>query len=513
MNDPPPQGPRRWWALGALTVTMLVLGFDLTILNVALPTLAVDLGADTAAQQWMIDAFLVVFAAALLPAGLLGDRHGRRRMLVTGLVILLAGSLLGMCADGPGLVIAARAVMGLGAALVSALSVAVLPSLFGPGERTRAIATLTTALALGMPIGPLIGGWLLDHYWWGAIFLINVPLIALGIAACLLLLPETRNPAAPSFDPLTCALSAGGLGALVLGLTEGPARGFADPLVAGALATAVVLLTLLAARERRAAAPLLRIGLLRNPGFGWNAAVGALTGFILAALIFVLPQYLQSVHDHDAFGAGLRLMPMLGGVVLAARGCQPLVRQFGSRGVIATGLVLLCFAGVLGSTTQVDSGYGLTAVWLAVAGLGSGLALVPATDAAIDALPAAHSGVGAGLLMTLRQVGGALGVALLGSLLARVYRGHLDTGGLSPEAAATSQESVSAARLLAARTGSAELTEAARTAFVHAMSVTLYVCAIAALAAALLAGLLLPQRRAPAGVLAVEAPAEGETRT
>jgi EmrB/QacA subfamily drug resistance transporter len=493
-------GPRRWWALGALVLAYLVLGFDLTILNVALPTLAADLDADTGQQQWIVTAFLVVFAAAMLPAGLLGDRFGRRRLLVAGLVIMLAGSAFGALADGAGTLVAARAVMGLGGAFVTPLAVAVLPTLFGPAERGKAIAVLTSALAAGMPLGPLVGGWLLDRYWWGSVFLINMPLLGVGIVACLLLVPESRDPGAPGVDPLSTGLSAAGLGALVYGLTEGPTRGWGDPLVVAALAASAPLLAALAARERRRARPVLGTGLLRNRVFRWNALVGTLVSFVLVGMLFLLPQYLQAVRGHGTLETGLRVMPMMAGLVVGARGCSPLVRLFGRRGVVVSGLVMLSFAGLLGSSTGTATGYGLTAAWLAVTGLGAGLALVPAMDAALDALPPERSGIGSGLLMTVRQVGSALGVALLGSLLAQVYRDRMAGGGLEAVGAAVEagevRESVTAAHLVAEGMGGdagARLVAAADSAFVHGMSLALFVCGVAALAAAGLAALVLAE--------------------
>jgi EmrB/QacA subfamily drug resistance transporter len=498
----PREDPRRWWALGALALATLVLGFDVTILNVALPSLAEDLHVTTGEQQWIVDAFLIVFAAAMLPAGLLGDRFGRRRVLVAGLVIMLGGSVLGALADSSGLLIAARAVMGLGGALINPLSVAVLPTLFGPRERGRAIAALTAALATGMPLGPLVGGWLLDHYWWGSILLLNVPLIAVGIVACLLLLPESRDPAAPAVDVLSTALSVAGLAALVYGLIEGASRGWDDPLVVGALAASAPLLVLLVARERRLARPMLDIGLLRIPGFRWNALVGTLVSFVLAGLLFVIPQYLQVVRGHDALATGVRVLPVMAGLLAGTRGCQPLVRLFGRRGVVVSGLVMLSFAGFLGSSTGANSDYALLAAWLAVAGLGAGLALIPAMDAALAALPPAHSGTGSALLMTVRHVGSAIGVALLGSLLAQAYRAGLETGGLSGAAADAARESVVAAHEVAERAGAAGLLASADSAFLHGMSLMLFVCGIAGLAAALLTGALLPP--------GTEAEADGE---
>ncbi len=512
MDVDPGLGPRRWGALGALALATFVLALDMTILNVALPSIAADLKADTGGQQWTVDAFLVVFASAMLPAGMLGDRFGRRLTLVTGLAVLLAGSVVGALADGPGLLIAGRAVMGLGAALVSPLTVAVLPALFGPAERAKAIAALTAAFTAGLPLGPLVGGWLLDRYWWGSVLLVNVPLVLVALAGCALLLPETRERGAPPVDVLGAACVAGALGALCHGLIEGPSLGWGAPLVLASWAAALPLLAVPAARERGRERPPLGLGLLRDPAFGGNALIGALISFILAGLIFVLPQYLQAVHGHDAFGTGLRLLPLLAGVLVAARGCQPLVRQFGPRGIVATGLALLSFAGIQGSTTEVGSGYGLTAIWLTVAGLGAGLALLPATEAALAALPSDRSGTGSGLLMTLRHVGGAICVAVLGSLLAQVYRDRLDTDGLPPAAAEASRESVVAAHAVAGNTGRTTLADSADWAFTHGMSVTLYVCSLTALGGALLAGLLLPQRRAVRSGVTTLATAEGDAR-
>ncbi|MFE0174479.1 MFS transporter [Streptomyces sp. NPDC059002] len=488
------QDPRRWWALGALVASMLVLGFDMTILNVALPTMAGQLGASTGEQQWMADAYVVVFAALMLPAGLLGDRFGRRRMLMTGLGIFLVGSLIGTLADDVSLVVVARAVMGMGAALVMPLAMAVLPALFGPGERTKAVGIVSAASALGAPLGPIVGGWLLDHFWWGSIFLINIPMVAIGITACLFLLPETSDPASPKVDVASTALTAAGLGALIYGIIEAPGRGWGDPLVLGMLAGAALLLTGLVLRERRMTRPMLDMSLLRNRGFFLNTMAATLVMFVLSGLMFVLPQYLQAVLGNDAFGTGVRMLPMMGGLLVAAKGAEPVVRSFGARPVISGGLVVLAFAAILGSRTDVDSGYGFTALWLSVAGLGFGFAIVPSMDSALGALPVERAGSGTGLLMTVRQVGGALGIALLGSLLAGAYADRLDTGGLPGPAADAAGDSVVAAHGVAERLGAPGLVESANSAYLHGMSIVLLVSGIAALVTALFVAALLPRR-------------------
>ncbi|MGW0649752.1 DHA2 family efflux MFS transporter permease subunit [Streptomyces umbrinus] len=499
---PPPEthlDPRRWWALGALVASMLVLGFDMTILNVALPTMAGQLGASTGEQQWMADAYVVVFAALMLPAGLLGDRFGRRRMLMVGLGVFLAGSLVGALAGDVTWVVVARAVMGVGGALVMPLALSVLPSLFPPTERTKAVGIISAASALGMPLGPIIGGWLLDHFWWGSVFLINVPMAAIGIAACLFLLPETRDPSSPKVDAVSTALTAAGLGALIYAIIEAPNRGWGDPLVLALIAGSFALLAALVVRERRSVRPMLDMSLLAHRGFLLNAVAATLVMFVLSGLMFVLPQYLQAVLGNDALGTGVRMLPMMGGLMVAARAAQPVVERFGSRGVVSAGLVVLAFAALLGSRTTVESGYGFTALWLSVAGLGFGFAVVPAMDGALATLPAERAGSGSGLLMTLRQVGGAIGIALLGSLLASAFRDRLDVTGLPEGAADTARESVVAAHIVGDRAGAADLVTSANSAYVHGMGLVLLVCGIASLVAALLAGAFLPNTESNTG--------------
>lgn len=491
------QDPRRWWALAALVASMLVLGFDMTILNVALPTMAGQLDASTGEQQWMADAYVVVFAALMLPAGLLGDRFGRRRMLITGLGIFLVGSLIGTLVDSVELVVVARAIMGMGGALVMPLALAVLPALFAPGERTKAVGIVSAASALGAPLGPIVGGWLLDHFWWGSIFLINVPMVAIGITACVFLLPETTDPSSPKVDVASTALTAAGLGALIYGIIEAPVRGWGDPLILGTFGGAAVLVATLVLRERNMLRPMLDMSLLRNRGFLLNTIAATLVMFVLSGLMFVLPQYLQAVLGHEAFGTGLRMLPMMGGLLVAARGAEPVVRKFGPRAVISAGLVVLAFAAILGSRTTAESGYGFTALWLTIAGIGFGFAVVPSMDSALGALPVERAGSGAGLMMTVRQVGSAIGIALLGSLLSSVYVNRLDTGKIPDAAADAAGESVVAAYEVAERLGVSALTDSANEAYIDGMVTVLLVSGIAALVTALLMAALLPKAAPP----------------
>ncbi|WP_425572830.1 MFS transporter [Streptomyces blastmyceticus] len=487
--------PRRWWALGALVACMLVLGFDTTILSVALPAMSTRLGADTGQQQWMANSYLVVFAALMLPAGLLGDRYGRRRMLITGLTVFLGGSLLGTVADSPGQVIAARSVLGVGGALIMPLALSVLPALFPPEERTRAVGLVSAASALGMPLGPVVGGWLLDHYWWGSIFLINVPLALVGILACVFLLPETSAPSSPAVDPLSTGLAVTGLGAFVFALNEGPTRGWTSATVLGTLAASALLLASLVGRERGRSRPMLDLTLLRHRGFLWNTAAASLITFTFMGLLFVLPTYLQVVKGQDAFGTGLRILPMMGGLLVASRAAGPLVRRFGPRPVVTGALFVMAVAALLGSRTGVHDGYGWTALWLTLTGFGFGFGIIPAMDGALGALPRDRAGNGSGLLVTLRQVAGAVGIAALGSLIAGTYTHHLDTAGLPPTLAEAADASVGSAHQVAAELGSEALARSADAAYLHGMDLALLVAGITATLAAMLTTACLPDTR------------------
>lgn len=416
-------------------------------------------------------------------------------MLITGLGIFLLGSLVGTLADDVDAVIAARAVMGVGAALVTPLALSVLPSLFAPEERTKAVGIISSASALGLPLGPIIGGWLLNHFWWGSVFLVNLPMAAIGVAACVFLLPETRDPASPKVDIVSTALTATGLGALIYAIIEAPTRGWGDPLVLGMLGAAVALIAALVLRERRVERPMLDMTLLAHRGFLFNTIAATLVMFVLSGLLFVLPPYLQAVLGHDALGTGVRLLPMMGGLLVASRTAGPVVARFGARASVSAGLVVLAFAALLGSRTTVDSGYGFTALWLSITGLGFGFALIPAMNSALGALPRDRAGSGSGLLMTLRQVGGAIGIAVLGSLLSGTFRDRLDVTGLPARVADTAGDSVVAAHVIAEKANLTDLAVSANDAYVHGMDLVLLVCGIAALVSALLAAAFLPGTR------------------
>ncbi|WP_448627730.1 DHA2 family efflux MFS transporter permease subunit [Geodermatophilus sp. URMC 64] len=485
--------PRRWWVLGALMLAVVLVGLDSTILNVALPTLAADLGASTAQLQWTVDAFVLVLAGLLLPAGAVADRLGRRPVLVTGIAIFTLGSLGAAYSGTATWLIVTRAVMGIGAAVIMTVPLAVLPSIFEADERPKAIASVTVALGLGLPLGPILGGWLLQHVWWGSVFLINVPLgvvAALGVAV---LLPASRETSPSALDLPGAALSTAGLVGLVYAVVEAPVRGWTSaPVVLTGLA-GIALLAGFVAWERRTATPMVDLALLSRPRFTWGTVSATVAMFAMLGLLFVVPLYLQSVRGFDPLGTGLRLLPLILGLVVGAKAGERLTVGLGARVPVAAGLLVIAAALVwAGATLEVGTPYALMAGWLGLTGAGLGLTITPAMDAVLDEVPEEHSGSGTALTMALRQVGGALGVAVLGSLASAAYTGRLDLTGLPAPAAEAAQESVTAG--MAVAQGNPALAASVSAAYVHAMTVVLLVTAAVAVAGALVAALRLPAR-------------------
>ncbi|MBO2446908.1 DHA2 family efflux MFS transporter permease subunit [Actinomadura barringtoniae] len=490
-------GSRRWWGLGALAVSMLALGFDLTILNVALATLSEDLHASTSQLQWTVDSYVLVFAALLMPAGLLGDRFGRKRLLLIGMVIFGAASLAGAFASGPAGVIVARTFMGIGAGIMMPLSMSILPSIFPPEERTRAVAVWSSSMALGLPLGPLLGGWLLEHYWWGSIFLINVPVVAVGAIAVALLLPESRDAAAPRVDFLGALLSMGGLTALVYGVTEAPADGWTDPVILASLGGSLALLAAFVLWERRLTQPMMDVRLFHDAAFTWAVVAGTLGTLVMSGALFVLPQYLQVIQGNGVFGTGLRLIPMLLGLMVGGLAIDRLVPRTGHKPVIVTGLFLLAAGVGWGALTEVGDGYSTTATWLSVVGLGIGLSMIPAMDVVLSRLPEDQAGRGSGLVQTLRQTGAALGIAGLGSLLSTVYRDKVEVAGLPGNAADGARDSIGVAAKVSGQLHDANLLASAQHAYVQGMDAVLAVCAVGATVVAVLVWIFQPRPPRP----------------
>src|SRR5512138_377983 len=373
----------RWYALAALALSTLAIGLDTTILSVALPTLSRDLHASTGDLQWFTNAYLLVLAAVLLPAGMLGDRFGRKKLLLGALFVFGAASAACAWADSTGQLIAARTVLGLGAAVLMPLSGAVLTVLFDDRDRSKALSVWLTASALGIPLGPLLGGWLLDNFWWGSVFLINVPLVVVALTAVALWVPESHGDRARRFDPVGVLLSAAGLVALTYGIIEAGDRGWGDARSLTTMIGGAVLLLVFVAWQRRNRTPLVDLDLFRSRAFTGGAVLATLASFAMLGLLFALPQYFSAVGGEDAFGTGLRLLPVIGGLLVGARTAALVAARFGHRLVVAGGLALMTASMVVGALTAANSGYGFVAAWITAAGIGLGFTMPPSMDVAL----------------------------------------------------------------------------------------------------------------------------------
>ena len=506
--------PRRRRILLVLCLSLLIVVIDNTILNTALPTLARVLHAGTSSLQWITDAYTLCFAALLIPAGALGDRFGRRRSLIAGLVVFALGSAAAAFASGTGELIGARVVMGLGATFVMPATLSILNAVFPPKERAQAIAAWSAVAGAAVVIGPTLGGLLLSHFWWGSVFLINLPLAAAALAGVVLTVPETADPAHGRFDIPGVVLVAGALFAIVDAIIEAPGRGWTGPVTLGLGGAGVAALAAFVWWELRTSDPLIDLRVFTSRAF--SAAAGAVTVifFALFGSLFLLTQFLQLVQGYSPLAAGVRALPFALAMAAASPVSPLLAERFGTRVIMPAGMALMGLGLADLSTAGVHTAYPLIAVAVAIMGAGMGLVMAPASNTIMTTVPAHQAGAGSAINDTIREVGGALGVAIVGSLSAAVYQSRL--GGALAAAhvpgavthAATG--SVAAADLTGARLGGArgsELISAAHSAFVTSMALGIRVAAGVALASAIAAVFAFAPRR-PRPAVAAAAPVQ-----
>ncbi len=489
----------RWLALGALAVSGLVIGIDVTVLNLALPTLATALHASTAELQWFVAAYSLVFAAAMIPAGMLGDRFGRKKMLLGALFVFGASSLACAYASSSGELLAARALLGLAAAFVTPLTLSVLTVLFSEEERGRAVTIIVGMTMVAYPIGPILGGWLLTHFWWGSVFLINVPVVTIALIAVALLLPESRSARRPRLDPLGIISSSAGLAALTYGVIQAGQHGWGDVSALAGMIGGAMILTAFVVWEKRVdrrpgGQPLVDLRLFSSPSFTWGTILMTAVSFAMFGMMFAAPQYFQAILGTDPLGSGLRLLPMIGGLVVGAAIADRVAKRTGAKSTVALGFAILAAGLASGATTSVASGESWSAMWITICGFGLGFAMPASMNAALGALSAERSGVGSALLQAVRMIGGSFGAAILGSAMNSGYRGDLVLSGLPAATARAMRESVFAGLAVARKLGSPALLDTVRRAFVHGMDVMLFVSVGVAVIGIVLTVIFLPSK-------------------
>ncbi|WP_067463400.1 MFS transporter [Actinomadura macra] len=508
---------RRWYILGVLTVSLLVVVLDNTILNVALKTIAdpdKGLGATQSQLEWSINSYTLVFAGLLFTFGVLGDRLGRKRVLMGGMAVFALASLASAYAQSPDQLIYARALMGLGGAAVMPQTLSIITNVFEPHERGRAIGIWAGAVGLGVAIGPLTGGVLLAHFWWGSVFLINVPVIAVGVVLMAMLVPESRNPQPGRLDPLGVVLSVIGLVVLSYGIIQGGERGdWLAPAVLGPIFAGAAVLALFVWHEARSDSPAFDVGLFKDARMSAAVASIALCFFAAAGVFFFANFYMQSVRGLTPLESGAMVLPFAVAQLIFSTRSAGMVRRFGAKAVCTVGLLLV--AGALASYhfVGIDTPLWILGAIFFVQGAGMANVMPPATESVMSALPREKAGAGSAINNTARQVAVAMGVAVLGSVIASVYRGDLrdDLAALPPDAREAAGESIAGAHAVASRVGGQTLVDHADAAFVHAMHTASVAAAVVAFLGALLVLKWMPGRDAGTQTEALPRASEQET--
>jgi EmrB/QacA subfamily drug resistance transporter len=519
VDGEPPIDPavyaRRWRTLGVLCLSLTIVMIANMSLNLALPAIARDLDASTGSLQWMVDAYALVFAGLLFSAGTLGDRFGRKGALQFGLALFLAGSAMAVVAETAGMIIGARAVMGVAAAFVMPSTLSIIANVFPPGERGTAIATWAGVAGGAAALGPTGSGLLLEHFWWGSVFLVNVPLAVAALVFGRRLVPTSRNPERRPVDVAGAALSIVGVGALVYAIIEAPHRGWAATGTLATFAVAAVALGLFVAREVTARHPMLDLRLFRDRRFSVASGGIGLTFFTLFGTFFLVSQFLQLVLGLSPLSAGFVQLPVSVIMLTVAPRVPRFVDRHGARRVVPVGMALVALG--MAVLSQLDAGSSALLVALAMVPLGIGISATaaPLTTLIMAAVPPERAGMGSAMNNASRELGGAFGVAVLGSLLTTRFDAALAPAveGLPAPSRAAAETGLAGAlevaRGLPGEAGAA-LADAARAAFVDGFAQAGLVAALLAVTVAVAAFLLLPGAAPrPAGIVDVGAPDDG----
>jgi len=500
---------RRWKTLVVLSMSLLIIGLDNTILNVALPSLQEHFDASSSTLQWMVDSYLLVFAGLLLTMGTLGDRFGRKLALQAGLALFGAASLAVLVVDTSGQLIAVRSVMGIGGALIMPATLSIITNIFPRAERSKAISIWAANAAVGIGLGPLFGGLLLKWFDWNSVFLVNVPVTALAFLAAIVLVPETRDPKPGAFDLLGAALSIGALGTLVYALIEAPDRGWTSPLILSCFAAAFALGATFIRWELRVAEPMLNLEFFKNPRFSVASMGIGIASFSLLGAIFATTQFLQDAHGYSALQAGAAMVPLAFGLVMGAGSSEKIKAKIGVNRIVTAGLIGQ--AALLASTLlwDADMPYWPLGLWFLFAAFFMGWVMAPSTGSVMGAVPPEKAGVASAMNDVTRQVGGAIGTAIVGSLITTFYASRIDDHltGLSGASHDAAENSIGQANAVASTLPSSQgsdLMSSAAHAFTDSLGLSLAIAGGLALV-----GALVVKRFLPSGLeAAVEEPQE-----
>ncbi len=499
---------RRWATLGVLCLSLLVIVVDGSIVNVALPTLVRQLHASTASLQWVTDAYTLAMAGLLLSLGSLGDRIGRHRTLAGGLVVFGAGSALAALSGTAGELIASRVVMGVGAAAIMPATLSILTNVFTvPHERARAIALWAAVSGLGVAIGPTLGGWLLEHFSWGSIFMVNLPIVAVALAAGRLVVPPSRNPRPKALDPVGLITSVAGVVAVVYSVIEAPTSGWLSARTLGVAVAGVAILAGWVVFELRSSHPMVDLRVFRNARF--SAASFSVTMIFLGLFgwLFLFTQQMQFVLGYNTLQAGVRALPFAITIGAVSQPAAKLAGRIGTKTVVAAGLVLMALGFGLMATSTAQTGYSFLLSASIVIAAGMGLAMAPATESIMGSLPPAQAGVGSAVNDTTRSLGGALGVAVMGSVASSVFASRVQPSLAHVPAAFAAQARTSLGAAIAVGQHAPpsvgqNLIDTARHAFVTGADLAMIIAMAAALVGSLIAARFLPARppdEAPVG--------------
>lgn len=494
---------RRWWTLGVLSLSLVIIGLDNTILNVAIPTLQTELAATASELQWMVDSYVLVFAGMLLTMGALGDRFGRAKFLAGGLVLFGFASGYAGFTETANELITARAFMGVAGAMIMPATLSIITDVFPREERARAIGIWAAVAGLGIGLGPIVGGLLLESYFWGSVFLVNVPIVVIALIAGYFLVPASSDPESTPLDLRGAFTSLVAISALVFAIIEGPAEGWTSPLVAGSFVIAVVFGAAFIWIEKTVEHPMLNLDYFRNPRFSGGATAISIAFFSLFGVIFLLTQYLQFVLDYSALEAGVRTAPVALGMVIGSAMAPRLAEKFGTTKVVAFGLFVLSAALVSFAFFGVATGYTVIGLSIVAMSFGMGNVMAPSTDAVMGAVPVAKAGVGSATNDVTRQVAGAIGVAVIGSVFNSAYQTNMESAvaQLPPQAAEAAGNSIGAALRIASQLpgpAGESLVLAARQGFVDAMGTAIWIPVGVAFLTAFVVLRYLPPQHLPA---------------